>query len=358
MTEAAQQYYQFLYTAEPIDLQAIDQLLTSVPSNLLSPATQTLLLSSFTLDQITNSAKRAPQNSSPGSDGLPYSILYLLFNHPLIASLAVNSCLIPAVQPVISPIQTGFLPGKFIGNNGLTAQLIMDYARHHRLLGVGLIIDQQKAYDLVHPTYLCLVLLHVVLFNLAFDPLLRTILNDSQFHGFSISPSLGSFPTIAPRPIKALAYANDALFFLTHLNDFNWLQEFLSLYSQTSNAMVNYHKTEAISLSGVSQPEWQALLQSAGITAWHDYHSLSAIRYLRYPLASTNPQLNAFLDGLLVKLQTACDIHIQRGLSIQGRATVINTLIMSKIWHVLRVTPDPKHFHQRGLGLLDSSLQQ
>ena len=214
MTEAAQQYYQSLYTAEPIDLQAIDQLLTSVPSDLLSPATQTLLLSSFTLDQITNSSKRAPRNSSPGSDGLPYSILYLLFSHPLIGSLAVNvyndalhadvfpnlwsetrlcllpkkgdlsllsnwwpislintdakiftrlvnAHLIPAVQPVISPIQTGFLPGKFIGDNGLTARLIMDYARHHHLPGVGLVIDQQKAYDLVHPTYLRLVLLHV-----------------------------------------------------------------------------------------------------------------------------------------------------------------------------------------------------
>ena len=98
-----------------------------------------------------------------------------------------------------------------------------------------------------------------------------------------------------------------------------------------SNAKVNYHKTEAISLSGASQLEWQALLQSADITAWHDYHSLSAIRYLRYPLVSTNSQLNAFLDSLLVKLRTACDIHYQRGLSIQGRATVINTLIMSKI---------------------------
>ncbi|KAG2223756.1 hypothetical protein INT45_003480 [Circinella minor] len=51
-------------------------------------------------------------------------------------------------------------------------------------------------------------------------------------------------------------------------------------------------------------------------------------------------------------------MHLQRGLSVQGRSIVINTLIMSKIWHVLRVTPVSKQFHQRGLGILDSRLQQ
>ncbi|KAI7848072.1 hypothetical protein BDC45DRAFT_419252, partial [Circinella umbellata] len=184
-----------------------------------------------------------------------------------------------------------------------------------------------------------------------------------------------------------LGYADDALFFLSDFNDFHRLQASLSIYSRASNAKVNYLKTEAISLSGARQQEWQDLLQSADINAWHDYRSLSAVRYLGYPLASTSSQLNAFLDGLLVKLQTASDIHLQRGLSIQGRSTVINTLIMSKIWHVLRITPVSKQFHQRirslvtrflmyrmfppvkyntlilpkfigGLGILDSRLQQ
>ncbi|KAI7847947.1 hypothetical protein BDC45DRAFT_451033, partial [Circinella umbellata] len=76
------------------------------------------------------------------------------------------------------------------------------------------------------------------------------------------------------------------------------------------------------------------LLQSSGITAWHDYRSLSAIRYLRYSLASINSHLNAFLDELLVKLRTACDIHLQRGLSIQGRATVINTILFEVFMNI------------------------
>ena len=80
MTEAAQQYYQQLYTPEDIDYQAVEQLLQSVPTDILSDnATQRLFTSPFTLDQIVEGARRAPCNSSPGSDGLPYPILYLLF---------------------------------------------------------------------------------------------------------------------------------------------------------------------------------------------------------------------------------------------------------------------------------------
>ena len=172
-----------------------------------------MLTASFTLVQLRQAVKRAPRASSPGSDDLTYPILRLLFDHPLVGALAVNVyndalqagvfppswsekrlCLlpkkrdlsllsnwrpislintdakvftrldnarvIPAVKSVITPVQTGFLPGKFIGDNGIAARLIMEYARHYRLPGVGLLLDQEKAYDRVHPTYLRSVLLH------------------------------------------------------------------------------------------------------------------------------------------------------------------------------------------------------
>ncbi|KAG2217910.1 hypothetical protein INT45_008660 [Circinella minor] len=195
MTDAAQQYYQHLYTPEPVDFQAIDHLLHYIPTDLLSsPLTQTLLTAPFTLENLCTAAKRAPRASTPGSDGLPYPILRLLFDHALVGDLAVdvyndalqagvfpaswsetrlcllpkkgdlsllsnwrpislintdakvftrlvNSRILPAVQPVISSVQTGFLPGKFIGDNGFAARLIMEYPRHHHLPGVGLLID-------------------------------------------------------------------------------------------------------------------------------------------------------------------------------------------------------------------------
>ncbi|ORE03287.1 hypothetical protein BCV72DRAFT_338070 [Rhizopus microsporus var. microsporus] len=42
------------------------------------------------------------------------------------------------------------------------------------------------------------------------------------------------------------------------------------------------------------------------------------------------------------RLKRSCDMHKCRNLSVHGRATVLNTLLLSKIWHVLRVTWIPK----------------
>ncbi|KAI8393423.1 uncharacterized protein BYT42DRAFT_488103, partial [Radiomyces spectabilis] len=48
-----------------------------------------------------------------------------------------------------------------------------------------------------------------------------------------------------------------------------------------------------------------------------------------------------FLDHLLVAIQTGWNIH-QRNLSVRDRATVLNTLVLSRLWPVLRLTGAPK----------------
>ena len=47
-------------------------------------------------------------------------------------------------------------------------------------------------------------------------------------------------------------------------------------------------------------------------------------------LASIVSQVGAYFSGLLINLQTAFDIHLQRSLLIQGYITVIDTLIVPK----------------------------
>ncbi|ORY88923.1 hypothetical protein BCR43DRAFT_543078, partial [Syncephalastrum racemosum] len=84
-------YYQNLYTAEPVDETAIASLLanipasTSLPDNIRMPMT-----APFTLEELQLGAKRAPQHSSPGLDGLPYSIWYLVLQHPEYQALALQ----------------------------------------------------------------------------------------------------------------------------------------------------------------------------------------------------------------------------------------------------------------------------
>ncbi|KAI7897995.1 uncharacterized protein BX663DRAFT_546720 [Cokeromyces recurvatus] len=167
------------------------------------------------------------------------------------------------------------------------------------------------------------------------------------------------------------------------------LKNLIHQYSLASNAKLNFEKTQAFSLSGKSNHYWTSFLNSLSspITSWHDKHPPQALTYLGYPLYSSASQRNLAVDQLILKIQTGCQIHSERNLSVIGRTVVINTLLLSKFWHVLRVVPLTKsqidrirgicgaflnasrfpriayrnlipHKHHGGLGVLDPMVQQ
>ena len=90
-----------------------------------------------------------------------YYLIPLINTNTKVFTRLVNARIIPCVCPVISPIQTGFSAGKFIADNSFATPLIMEYACYFRLPGIGLLLNQEKTYDCVYPTYLCLILLHI-----------------------------------------------------------------------------------------------------------------------------------------------------------------------------------------------------
>ncbi|KAG1486641.1 hypothetical protein G6F54_013202 [Rhizopus delemar] len=151
----------------------------------------------------------------------------------------------------ISPHQMGFMPQRFIGEHGRLLQLIMSSASIQKSSAVGLLLDQEKAYDRVHPEYLSQVMrrfgipaqlvstiiqlffstrisininghltspftaqrglrqgdpLSPLLFNIAFDPFLRLISSDSLFQGYSFVASSAdgsSTDDLFPAPVVA-----------------------------------------------------------------------------------------------------------------------------------------------------------
>lgn len=64
-----------------------------------------------------------------------------------------------------------------------------------------------------------------LLFNIAFDPFIRAVNNDTRIQGFSFPPDppTGSTPT----PIKILAYADDTLVALNDPSEFSVLEGLL-----------------------------------------------------------------------------------------------------------------------------------
>lgn len=294
---------------------------------------------------------------------------------------------------LVNPYQTGFVPGKFIGDNGIALSMVLDQAKGLDLQGIGLLLDQEKAYDRVHPEYLSQVLLKFgfsssfvnciralffgnsvyiningfftpcilqqrglrqgdplspLLFNLALEPLLLSILQDDQLRGFTFQGSSTTEGTpSASLTLKLLAYADDVCLLLRDRSDFTRAQRHMMQYTSVSNAKFNIDKTEAFSLNGKLNTSWKCLLTHHDISTYYHAGSSQAFRYLGFYLPYCTRQRRLIEDRMLVKVTTQCQIYSQRQLSILGRVTIVNILILSKVWYSLRLLNPTKRFLQR-----------
>ncbi|CEP09196.1 hypothetical protein, partial, partial [Parasitella parasitica] len=361
----------------------------------LSPTAAQSIVEPITFDDLCNAFSRAPSASSPDMDGLPYQLVDLIVtHHPACREIALatfnnaltssnlpsswlESCivLLPQKDPrellqtwrpislintdpkvftpipsgrmidqastLINPFQTEFVRDWYIADNGLLMKLVMEHAHNTGSSSIGLLLDQEMAYDRVHPVYLhavplrfgfpvalvycisCLLFdthlvvnvngflsprvaqlrglkqgdpISPILFNLAFEPLLRKILQDHHLSGYRL-PSPQALET--PSAVKIMAYADDIVCLLSSPSDLDRLQQHLQVYSAVSNASVNYHKTEAISLScssGTYGTNWRAALLRHNISSWHDARSSCSFSNLGFSFYTSIAQQNVYLD--------------------------------------------------------------
>jgi hypothetical protein len=183
-----------------------------------------------------------------------------------------------------------------------------------------------------------------LLFNIALEPFLRHTLQDSSFQGFQfqvVSNSATTTSNIMPPLLKVLAYADDVCVLLHSTDDYCRLRYHLDRYGSVFNAKVNIHKIEVSSLNGRSYPEWIVFLAVQGISKWHDHSSPSPLRYFGFPFIQSFHQRRYLEQQLLQTVKSQCR------LSIKGRATIVNILILSKSWYVLRMVHLPTTFFRR-----------
>ncbi|KAG0934887.1 hypothetical protein G6F32_010587 [Rhizopus arrhizus] len=431
MREVVRQYYQQLYTLDHVEDNELDQYLASVTFDKTVRIDENdQLMSPITIEDLLDQVKRCPKQSSPGDDGLGYQFLEILFQMPFlqplilevynnalttdsapaswkdirvrllpkkkgdltdlknwrpislincgakILSRAINSRLNPIMNNIFQCSQTGFMKGRFIGENCLLLHLLLNQARYRQYPGIGLLLDQEKTYDRVNPQYLMKVMeafgfrrhfltcvhnfflgnlievnvngyftstvfqqrglrqgdpLSPLLFNLALEPLLLSIQQDRAIIGY------GYESDGIPQSVKTIAYADDVCVILNTQDDFTRLQYHLSQYSQVSNAKFNQAKTEAFSLNGDKDENWERYLLHYNISTYHTEYSFEPFRYLGFYMAYTIYQRNSIQDNLLHKVKDQVKLYSSRHLSLRRRATVTNTLIMTKIWFALRL---------------------
>ncbi|KAG0847613.1 hypothetical protein G6F17_012372 [Rhizopus arrhizus] len=89
------------------------------------------------------------------------------------------------------------------------------------------------------------------------------------------------------------------------------------------------------------------MLNANRILQWHDNKETTAAIYLGYPLTSSTQQMSKYLDSIITKIERHANILSQRGLSILGRSMIANSLLLSRIWHSIRILCPPQSFFQR-----------
>ncbi|KAG1447516.1 hypothetical protein G6F46_011395 [Rhizopus delemar] len=381
MRNIVNKFYQQLYTAYPVRIQCIRDYLGIVNfDHEISEAEGQKLQQKVDFDYIIYKAKRCPKQSSPGSHGV--GLIWQVYDDALWnltelknwRPIALINCdakifarlltrrLAPLIAKLINPSQKGFIKGRFIGENGMYVHLILQQLRHDHHPGLGLLLDQEKAYDRVLPEYLLEVLrmmkfpesiihcihqwffnnsvpinvngfftdtvnqerglrqgnpLSSLLFNIALEPLLLSIQQDQQYQGYLPSDGTDS------QRIRCIVYADDICAFVKDVADFDRLQFHLAQYNTVFNSKFNKDKTEAFSLDGCKSQSWSALLQSNHITTYHHKHSPSAFRYLGYYLPYTIMQRNSIQNMLLEKLKSQFQIYSQPQLSLRAFLVVM-----------------------------------
>ena len=85
---------------------------------------------------------------------------------------------------------------------------------------------------------------------------------------------------------------------------------------------------------------------------WHDSESPGPLIYLGYPVPICQAHINKYLDDLLSKIQRSINIHSQRTLSVLGKAVIVNSLILSRLWHTLWVLSPPESWFKKVVSII------
>ena len=272
---------------------------------------------------------------------------------------------------IIKEEQKGFIKGRFIGENTRLIYDIINYLEINNIPGLLVLIDFEKAFDSVEWDFINKTL-ECLNFGQKFRNWFNTlywnsescVINNGVYSDFfliergcrqgdPISPyifiivaeilaeavrknNLIRGISILNNTYKIGQYADDT--FLLQNGDENSLSETFKLFNKfekLSGLKINIDKTEAVWL-GAKKGSLDKLLPDLGIK-WSKQFKILGIQFPEN-LSDIN---DANLPQKIIDIEKTLNFYNKRQLTLFGRVTVVKTLAISKLIHILSVTHNP-----------------
>lgn len=273
---------------------------------------------------------------------------------------------------IINPDQGCGIKGRTIHDQLYFIQAYIDYYKENNLTGMLVTIDQEKAFDKVHHT-----LIHKMLEKYNFGPMTRDLVKTIyskmtsrlQLNGlitdtFQVTRSVRqgdglsmilfvltaellaqmirnemditpiNLPNTPPK--KVTQYADDTTIMTTNINCLYRIGKVLELYENRTGAKINGDKTEILLIG-----KWTKR-QRDGLSDKYKNSIKEKIKILGVWFGKNSKNANE--EDLTKKIKTEIDKWTNRDLSMTGKITVLRTLVLSKLWHVAKVTSLQRKF--------------
>ncbi len=273
------------------------------------------------------------------------------------------------IGKVIRPDQTCGIPGRYIHENIIFTQDCIIYANNENKPLAIVSVDMSKAFDRVNRGFLHKILLKMN-FGTQFCKWISTLYNEtlSQIsinghisevfvlsrgvrQGCPLSPLLYIItaealleyvrscdtvkgfvlPTGNPCS-KAKGYADDGNYYLSDLISVEFLLEIIEMYGRASESKLNRDKTKLF-LAGSLKNENPDHL---GVKILRD-----KLKVLGVWLGTENCDKDNW-DPIIEKVINVFKLWRMRNLTIEGRACILQTLALAKVWYVGTVLIPPK----------------